>query len=189
VKEPSLYKYFVKPIFIFFTKVILRPTIVGIDNIPDSSNYILAGNHTNYLDCVLLIALNKKVVHFLAKDSLFKGFKGLIFKRLGIVPVNRKIHDKNALNEAIKLLNDNKVIGIFPEGTINRSNDLILPFKIGAVKMASVTNTSIVPFVITGSYFKKDLKIEFLNNIKVEDKKDLTSDNEKLMNIIKDKLK
>ena len=49
---------------------------------------------------------------------------------MGIIPVNRKIHDKNALNSAIDILNENKVIGIFPEGTINKTKDIfLLPFK------------------------------------------------------------
>ena len=110
---------------------------------------------------------------------------------MGIIPVNRRIHDKNALNKAIEVLNNNKVIGIFPEGTINKTDNITLPFKIGAVKMASVTNSMITPFIITGKYklFNNNLKIEFLPPIKINISKDLTSYNEKLMNIISDKLR
>ena len=85
----------------------------------------------------------------------------IIVKGMGSIPVNRRIHDKNALKGAIKALEKDLCVGIFPEGTINRTNDIIMPFKIGAVKAASETNSVIVPFTITGQYklFKKGPKI------------------------------
>lgn len=55
---------------------------------------------------------------------------------MGCIPVDRKIHDENAKSEAIEVLKNNEVIGIFPEGTVNRTNDIILPFKYGAVSFA-----------------------------------------------------
>ena len=102
---------------------------------------------------------------------------------MGLIPVNRKLKNNNALNEAYNYLNNDKVIGIFPEGTIGKAG--ILPFKIGAVKMAYETNSEIVPFAITGTYklFSKDLKIVFGKPIKVKDN-DLEKENEKLRNIV-----
>lgn len=190
MKEPSFYKYIAKPLITLYVKIFLRPTVLGLDNIPDKEAIILAGNHTNNLDSVMLVAINKRVVHFLAKDSLLKGWKKIIFSGMGIIPVNRSIHDKEALTNAIKTLKENKVIGIFPEGTINRTKDIIIPFKFGAVKMASATKAKIVPFVITGNYhlFNNHLKVEFLKPISVPNEEDLTTYNQKLMNIISEKL-
>ena len=56
--------------------------------------------------------------------------------------------------------------------------------------MASVTKTKIVPFTITGKYtlFKKNIKIQFLNPIEIPERKDLTTYNENLMNIISEEL-
>lgn len=188
MKEPLLYKI-VRPIITILFKFIFRPTYIGLNNIPEKGRIVLGGTHTNNLDCLLLISSTKRTIHFLAKDSLIKGFKKIIFKNMGIIPVDRTIHDKNALNNAIKALKEEKTIGIFPEGTINRTDDLIMPFKIGCVKMAHDTNTKIVPFVITGEYkiFRKGLTIEFLEPYKPVNK-DLTKENEYLMDIIKDKL-
>ena len=108
---------------------------------------------------------------------------------MGIIPVNRKIHDKNALAEAINTLNQDKVIGIFPEGTINRTKDIIMPFKIGAVKMSKETESDLIPFTIKGKYklLKKNIVIEFYKPYKVEN--DLTEENRKLMEIIKENLR
>ena len=191
MKEPLLYKI-VRPIIRFIMKFIFKAKYKGLENIPSTGRVVLAGNHTNNLDCLLIISSTNRVVHFLAKDSLMKGLKKIIFKNMGIIPVNRKIHDSNALVNAKNTLNDNKVIGIFPEGTINRTKDIIMPFKIGSVKMAYDTNSYIIPFIITGKYrlFSKDLEIEFLSPYKpVSHTTDLTKANEKLMMIIENKLK
>ena len=70
-----------------------------------------------------------------------------------------------------------------------RTNDIIMPFKIGAVKMAHETDTQIVPFTITGKYkaFKKDITIEFYKPIKLKSN-DLTKENERLMTFISKQL-
>ena len=191
MKEPFFYRFIARPVIRVFVKLWFHPTVIGLENIPKSGRIVLAGNHTNDMDSVMMVGvIPYRVLHFLAKDSLLKGAKKLIFKGMGIIPVNRAIHDKNALESAIKALEEDKSIAIFPEGTINRTEDIIMPFKIGAVKMASETNTPIVPFIITGDYKfgTKNLKIEFLSPIKVTKKEDLTKDNEKLMKIISKKL-
>jgi len=86
------------------------------------------------------------------------------------------------------ILEDEKVIGIFPEGTINRTEDIIMPFKFGAVKMAKDTDTAIVPFVITGKYkpFKRSVKIRFFEHVEVSD--NLEESNNNLMNIVASEL-
>ena len=190
MKEPILYKV-VRPIVTFLFKIIFRPKYIGLENIPKDGAFILAGNHTNNLDCIFLMSATKRTIHFLAKEELIKGPQKILFKNMGIIPVNRKIHDKYALTNAIKVLNEGKVIGIFPEGTFNKSKNPILPFKIGAVKMASTTNKVIIPFIITGKYkiISNNLKIEFLKKESIPREKDLTSYNEKLMNIISEKLR
>ena len=190
MKEPILYKT-LRPLIVFLVKTLYKPEIIGTENIPKDGKIVLAGNHTNNLDCVLLISSTKRTIHFLAKDELTNGIKKGLFLNMGIIPVNRRIHDKNALQKAIDVLNDDKVIGIFPEGTINRTEETIIPFKIGAVKMASETNTKIVPFIITGEYKigNKNLKLEFLEPIEIPKKDDLTEYNKELESIISKKLR
>lgn len=169
-------------------KIFFRPTYIGTEFLPTDNNFILAGNHTSYLDPLLLISSTDKTIHFLAKDSLSRGIKGILFKNMGIIPVNRKIHDKNALKTAEEELLNKKVIGIFPEGTINKTEDITIPFKIGAVKMAQDTDTLLVPFTITGKYkiFRKSVAIEFYKPYKVND--NLTSENTKLREFISKEL-
>lgn len=184
----SIFYVIIKCILTPLFFLIFRPKVVGKNNIPKNGSVVLAGNHTNNLDSVMLIAVVSRQVHFLAKIELFKGIFGVIVRGLGCIPVNRKIHDKDALKSAKDVLSEGSVIGIFPEGTINRTDDIIMPFKIGAVKMAKDTNSKIVPFVITGKYniIGKGIKIEFLEAIEVRNV--LDKENDKLMKIISKEL-
>lgn len=185
--DNTLYKC-IRPILYVFIKM-YRPVYIGLENIPNSDSFILAGNHTSYLDPILVASTTKKCVHFFAKDSLYKGYKKLIFKHLGIIPVDRTKKDKNALNLGIKYLNDNNVVGIFPEGTINKTDDLIMKFKIGAVKMSKETGKQIVPFAIKNEYkfLRKSVSITIGKPYVVTG--DLEKENEILMNKVIDLLK
>lgn len=161
--------------------LLYRPTIIGLENIPKNTPFVLAGNHTCFLDPIMLITVVPHPVHFLAKIELFKGILGYFVKKMGAIPVNRKIHDKNALNTAIESLNKKQAVAVFPEGTINREKKTILPFKIGAVKMSKVSKCQLIPFVIKGKYklFRKSIIIEFLPGNYVNN--DLDQENINLM--------
>ena len=184
MKESKLYK-FLRPLIKIFTNIVFRPTYIGLENIPKNKRIVIAGNHTNNLDCILLMSSTKRCIHFLAKIELFKGFKKIIFSNMGLIPVNRKIKDSNVIKEAEKYLNEDLVIGIFPEGTTNTKKEL-LPFKIGAVKMAYDTDSEIIPFAIIGKYkvFRRGLTIVFDKPYKIKSN-DLDLENEKLRNKVK----
>lgn len=183
MKDPIFYKI-TRPILSIFIKL-YRPTIIGKEFIPKEGRVILAGNHTSYLDPLLVAYGTKRCVHYFAKDSLYKGIKKPIFKGLGIIPVNRKIKDKNSLYKGIDVLNNDLVVGIFPEGTINKTDDIVMNFKFGAVKMAYETNSKILPFSITHKYkfLKKSVKIEYGKPYNVSS--DLKKENDILMKKVK----
>lgn len=183
MKDAFLYKI-TRPIITFLFKLFFRPKIVGIENIPKDGKIILAGNHTNNLDCLLLISSTKRNIHFLAKKELWDGFKGIIFSHMGLIPVDRSIHSSEPLKMAEKYLDNGLCVLIFPEGTTEKKGDM-LPFKIGTVKLAKDTNTLVVPFIIKGEYklFSKDLTIKFLKPIEI--KGNFDEENNRLYNIIR----
>ena len=169
-------------------KTMYKPEFEGLHNIPKKGPIVLAGNHTHNFDCVFMFSCTKRTIHFMAKHTLFKGWKKHFLNSYGAIPVHRDRKDKDALSSAIEVLNRGGVIGIFPEGTHNKTDDIILPFKYGAVKMAKETGAKIVPFSITGKYKKGGkLKICFGEAYNVTG--DLTEENEKLMDIVTDLLK
>ena len=171
-------KFIVKPFFM----LIHGTKYVGLDNIPKTGPVILAGNHTGNTDALLMLGGPKRIVHMMAKKELFKTkITNAFFKSMACISVDRSIHDEDAKSEAVKVLNDGELIGIFPEGTINKTDDVILPFKYGAVSFAKKTGAYIVPFSITGSYniFKRNIKLTYGKPYKVTG--DLEVENEKLM--------
>lgn len=175
-----------RPIISFLFKIIYRPNIKGLENITDK-RLVLAGNHTSILDCFLLMSSTNRSIHFLAKKELWKFPKNIIFAHMGLIPVDRSIHDKNALTCAYEYLNSESLVLVFPEGTTEKNRGL-LPFKIGAVKMAYETNSKITPFVIKGKYkiLKKNISIEFLKQISINN--NLSEENRALEKIIKERL-
>jgi 1-acyl-sn-glycerol-3-phosphate acyltransferase len=164
----NFFKYLLGPIFL----IVYNPKFINKEYIPKDGPIIIAGNHKHLLDQCLPILSTKRMLHYLAKKEYFDSKMAWFFKMAGCISVNRQ--DKKeahlALEEAIKLLNKGYAIGIFPEGTRNRTNQVLLPFKYGAVKMAHEANATIVPFAITGKYriFNNNLKITFGKPFKVE---------------------
>lgn len=187
-KDPMFYKIF-RPIARVLFKILYRPTIIGKENIPKSGRIVIAGNHKHNMDCGMMLSSTKRCIHFLAKEELFKSKFGFFFRWMGLIPVKRKTKDGKALPEAINYLENEKVIGIFPEATFNRGEGVILPFKIGAVKMAHDANAKIVPFVIKGEYkmFRKKIRIVFFEPFEVKSD-DLDKENKKFMKFIEKKL-
>ena len=190
MKETKLliYKIFKCILGIAFT-IYYRPKYKGKNNIPKEGPIILCGNHMNLYDQNLVILSTKRMVHYMAKDEYFKDKKvAWFFKLAGCIPVNRAIHDENAKNQALDILNNNYALGIFPEGTRNKTKDFLLPFKYGAVSLAQKTNATIIPFAITGKYkfYKNHLNIRFGTGFKVEKDEDLTKANNRLFIAVKD---
>ncbi len=183
-KDTLLYR-FARPIITVLFKTFFTPKIIGKEKIPASGRIILAGNHTSNFDCLLLMSSTKRSIHFLAKKELWKGPKKLIFGNMGLIPVDRSRKDHKSLEMAELYLKEEQLIGIFPEGTTEKEKGKMLPFKMGAIKMAKDTNTKVVPFAISGNYslFSKNLKIIFGNAISI-DNDDLEKEKGKLQNTI-----
>ena len=175
-------KILLKPFFMINHRV----KYIGLDNIPKTGGVILAGNHTGNMDALLMLGGPKRIVHMMAKKELFNSkFKNSFFKSMACISVDRSIHDTNAKNEAIDVLKSGGVIGIFPEGTSNKTDELLLPFKFGAVSMAKKSDSYIVPFSITDSYnpFKGGICLTYGKAYKVVS--DLESENKKLEDKVK----
>lgn len=161
-ENQKLYK-FLKTIYSKLIKILYKPTVKGTENIPKNGPIIFVGNHRHAFDPIMVMSNTKRTVHYMAKESLFKGIHGKIFENIGTIKVRRNKSNPKAIIEAEEILKQGGTVGIFPEGTRNRTNQELLKFKHGAVAIAKQTNTQIIPFAIKGNYkiFKKGLSIEF----------------------------
>ena len=184
----NIYKYILGAVFLIY----YRPKFVNKKYIPKEGPIIVAGNHIHLFDQCLPILSTKRMIHYMAKREYFDGKLAWFFKSSGCISVDRgnKENAKIAVNTATNLLKNGYAVGIFPEGTRNKTNDLLLNFKIGTVKMAKETNATIVPFVITGKYkfWNNNLKVTFLKPFKVNNMS-LDEANNKLRKLMLKELK
>lgn len=167
----SLYKI-LQPIFTFVFKVYYNPTIINKEYIPKSGRIVIAGNHKHALDPILVNVSTKRVIHTLAKKDLHDGKFGWFFRAIGTIPVDLHAeHNKEALDSAVEYLKDEHAINVSPEAKRNYTDEILLPFKYGAVVMAKRSNSKIVPYSITGDYkFRsRNLKIVFGEPLDVTD--------------------
>lgn len=171
MKENKVLYKICKLIYSTLLKVLYRPTAIGTEYIFDEGPVIFAGNHRHAFDPVVVMTHTKRMVHYMAKESLFKGIHGFIFKQIGLIKVYRTRNNPAAVNEAVEILKQGGAVGIFPEGTRNKTDEELLKFKHGAVAIAKESGAPIIPFAIKGEYkvFRRKLIIEFGNPVDVRD--------------------
>lgn len=143
----------IKSILNVFMKIAFNPEIIGNENVQNESGLILAGNHKSFLDIPLVISAVSENIHFMAKKELFDAeLAKYVFSKMGAFPVNRDGIDISAIKTAMKILKDEEILGIFPEGTRNKTDAILLPFKEGTTRIAIKTKKPIIPFGISGKY-------------------------------------
>lgn len=123
---------------------------------------IACGNHTSMLDPVILAVSSNRQIHFMGKKELFdKKIFGYLFRKLGAFPVDRDGVSMSAIKSSLAVLKENKVLGIFPEGTRVKQYDENNA-KPGIGLIANKAKASIMPFYIKGSYkFRGKIEIFF----------------------------
>lgn len=185
-KDKMYFYRFLKPILAPIFKWYYHPTIIGKENIPKDGPIIIVANHKHLYDQCLAIISTKRPIHYMAKKEYFDGKMAWFFKLAGCISVDRSKKDEHATEQALEVLKQGLALGLFPEGTRNKTKELLLPFKYGAVSMAEKTNALIVPFAITGDYkFRsKNLTARFGKPFKVEG--NLEQANKKLEATIKE---
>lgn len=104
---------------------LFRMRVRGVENLPASGAVVVACNHRSNLDPFFLGSACSRQIHFMAKSELWR-FRplGCLVDRLGTFPVNRGEADRRAVKQAIDILGEGAVLGLFPEGRRQRERDL-----------------------------------------------------------------
>jgi 1-acyl-sn-glycerol-3-phosphate acyltransferase len=133
-------------------RLIFRPWVQGMENVPEDGPVILASNHLSFSDSIFLPLMTKRRITFMAKSDYFtgKGIKGRLvawfMHAVGQVPVDRTggRAGEAALDTGLAILGRGEMLGIYPEGT--RSPDgRLYRGKTGVARMALESGVSVVP--------------------------------------------
>jgi 1-acyl-sn-glycerol-3-phosphate acyltransferase len=125
----------------------------GGKEIDTSRAYIYVGNHSSFLDAIAIVICIPQAFSPLGKIEMLKiPVFGWIYKRL-VVMIDRSSRESrdHSVAELRKDLAEGQSILIFPEGTMNKSDQLLNPFYDGAFRLAIETQTPILPFAILNS--------------------------------------
>lgn len=125
--------------------------VEGVEHIPPSGGFLLAANHTSYLDPPALGVTCPRRLRFMAKKDLFHNpLFGFLLRDLGSFPVERGESDRRALRTALDSLASGLGVVVFPEG--RRSLDgTLLPGEPGVALLAARAQVPVVPAGIVGT--------------------------------------
>jgi 1-acyl-sn-glycerol-3-phosphate acyltransferase len=137
-----------------FSKLNFLPyQIIGRENIKPGKAYIYVSNHTSFLDLPGIAMTIRGQFRPLAKKELLKIPVFGWITRVTCVVVDRSSNEsrKRSMQYLKKMLDLGISILIFPEGTQNRTQEVMQPFYDGAFRIAIETQQPILPMVVTGA--------------------------------------
>lgn len=163
------------PIHYHFFHIVMRPLfkalfklrIYGVENVPSKGGVMLMINHASYLDPIFIGGAVKRNLHYMARSTLFRpGIIDKFLRSLNAFPVHLGSSDRAAIKNAMKLLDDGKLLLIFPEGT--RSQDGSLgKAQDGIGFIAYRTNACVIPVFLDGTQNALPRKAKMIKSTKI----------------------
>jgi 1-acyl-sn-glycerol-3-phosphate acyltransferase len=139
-------------------KLLFRPWVKGLDNVPAEGAAILASNHLSFSDSIFMPVMVPRPVVFLAKSEYFTGtgIKGRLtaafFRLTNQLPMDRSggAASAQSLDAGMGVLKNGSLLGIYPEGT--RSPDARLyRGKVGVARLALQARVPVIPVAMIGT--------------------------------------
>ncbi len=158
-----MYLYnFVKALANIIFRLLYRLEVNGKENISKEGRLVLCSNHINNLDPILISIVFPRQVCWMAKKQIFKSkILSYLLNKIGTFPVDREETDLSAVKNSLRVLKNDGVLGIFPEGTrvkeVNFENA-----KPGVALISIKAKSPVLPVYIEGNFrlFSK-VKINF----------------------------
>ena len=166
-------KYWLTFIVNLYLKFYHRVEVMNSAYLPKEGGGVIASNHLSHLDGIIINAVTayhtRRKINFLAAEDVYN--KNFLFKFLcdlaNCIPVKRSTSDRVALLKVIKLLKDDKLVGLFPEGQRSRDGN-IGEAKMGVAIMAIKSGTPIIPLAISGTFEAFPRKTKMIKPVKVK---------------------
>lgn len=145
-----MYSIISKILDVILVKMAKSLYVIGKENIPKDSKYVVTCTHESYNEVIMLgMALLPNQIHFMAKKELFSNkWGGKFLSSLNAFPVDRENPGPSTLKRPINLLKEHKTVGIFPTG--HRTAMEGAPLKRGAATIAMLGKAPILPAAYVG---------------------------------------
>ncbi len=128
-------------------------SVEGSEHLPATGPFILAANHHNYLDGVVLgVAVPRKIA-FLVMPSVYRAtpLHPPFYRHVGSIPINLERPDPGAIKRTLRVLGEGGVLGIFPEGPFSLEGRLVRG-QPGVALIALRAGVPVIPVGIRGTY-------------------------------------
>lgn len=140
-----------RSIAVLIFKIFFRIRVSRKENLPKKGGFILASNHTSYLDPIALGVACPRRLNFMAKEELFgNAWSRSFFSSLGVFPIKRNSADLSALKEAMRRIRNGGALVVFPEGS-RRFDSVSSGYYPGIGFLAVKLNVPVVPAFIRGT--------------------------------------
>lgn len=136
---------------VIFVRGYHRLNVLTPCNLPRTGPGILVCNHTSGLDPMMIQATTPRVITWMmAKEFYDMPALNWAFRMLKAIPVSRSGRDTGPTRSAIRTLHEGGLLGVFPEGRIERTREL-MPFQTGVALMAIKTRVPVYPAYLDGT--------------------------------------
>ena len=140
-----------RPLAWLLTHLVCRYRVSGREHIPLSGPLLVAANHLSWYDPIILALVLPRRVWFFAKMEVFRWpIVGWLCQLTGQIPVHRGEGDRAALEKALAYLREGKALIVFPEGTVERQEQMIAAHT-GMAMLAVRSGATILPVGHTGT--------------------------------------
>jgi 1-acyl-sn-glycerol-3-phosphate acyltransferase len=140
-----------RPLAWLLTHLVCRYRVSGREHVPLSGPLLVAANHLSWYDPIILALVLPRRVWFFAKIEVFRWpIVGWLCQLTGQIPVHRGEGDRAALEKALAYLHEGKALIVFPEGTVERQEQMIAAHT-GMAMLAVRSGATILPVGHTGT--------------------------------------
>lgn len=151
VKHGTLAYTLLRALFWLVAHLACRYSVRGQEHVPKTGPLLIVVNHLSWFDPMLLGVILSRRVWFFMKAEMFEWpIIGWLCRVTGQIPVHRRASDRVALEQALAYLREGRAIVIFPEGTVERKEQMI-PAHSGVAMLALRSGATLLPIAHTGT--------------------------------------
>lgn len=134
-----------------YCRLVHRIRVRGLENLPSARPLIVVANHTSGVDPLLIAAACPFEVRWIMALDMRHPWGEFVWRWARVIFVNREVPSSAGTREAIQHLKEGGVIGVFPEGGIERPHGRVLPFMPGVGFLIKKTGALVLPVVLEGT--------------------------------------